>query len=456
LTSNPTARSEPVEPPRALGFWSAAALVVGHTIGVGIFLTPAQLVGALASPAATLGLLIATGGLVLAGALTFGELASRYPQAGGLYVYLRRAWGERTAFLYGWLCLLVMDPGVTAALVLGLTPYLVALSPALAGHERAVGVGLIWALALANMAGLRPSSRFLNGLTAVKAISLAGFVAAAFGIGRGSWAHFSPFWERRAGAPPATEALALAVIGAFYSFGGFWEASRVAGEVRNPSRTLPRALAAGVLAVTAAYVLTTLAFIYLVPPSEAATPSDFARRAGTALLGPSGPPALAAVVILSVLASAMALLLMAPRLYLAMSRDGLFPDALARLDRRTGSPARATALLAAIATLYVLSGTFPQIVALFLCPTLLLVALAAAALFAIRRTEAAGASFRAPGFPATPALFVLLLLAVVGLTAVARPIPALAGFALVLLGLPAHRALEARRRRREMLKGDSR
>jgi APA family basic amino acid/polyamine antiporter len=152
----------------------------------------------------------------------------------------------------------------------------------------------------------------------------------------------------------------------------------------------------------------------------------------------------------------MALLLMAPRLYLAMSLDGLFPDALAKLDPRTGSPTRATALLAAIATLYVLSGTFPQIVALFLCPTLLFVALAAAALFPIRRTETAGASFRAPGYPATPALFVLLLLAVVGLTAVARPIPALAGFALVLLGLPAHRGLEARRRQREMLKGDRR
>jgi APA family basic amino acid/polyamine antiporter len=152
----------------------------------------------------------------------------------------------------------------------------------------------------------------------------------------------------------------------------------------------------------------------------------------------------------------MALLLMAPRLYLAMSRDELFPDALAKLDPRTGAPARATALLAAIATLYVLSGTFPQIVALFLCPTLVFIALAAAALFPIRRTETAGASFRAPGFPATPALFVLLLLAVVGLTAVARPIPALAGFALVLLGLPAHRALEARRSRKEAHKGEPR
>ncbi len=433
------------EPLRALGLWSATALVVGHTIGVGIFLTPAELLGALASPGLTLLLWLACGGLVLAGALTFGELASRYPQPGGAYVYLRRGWGERAAFLYGWQCLLVMDPGVTAALVLGLAPYFVALWPAAAGHERAIGVALVWALALVNMAGVRPSSRLLNGLTAFKVLFLAAFVAAALTIGKGSWSHFAPFVARRPGAPPLSEALGLGLIGAFYSFGGFWEASRVAGEIRDPSRTLPRALALGVSAVTLAYILTTVAFLYLVAPERAVTPDDFARRAGEALLGRAGPPALAAVVVLSVVASALALLLMAPRLYLAMSRDGLFPQGVARLDPRTQAPARATALLAAIASVFVLSGTFPQVVALFLCPTLVFIALAAGAIFVARRRGGAVPPFRAPGFPAAPALFILFLLAVVLLAAIARPIPALAGFGLVLLGLPAHRILEKRR-----------
>ena len=108
--------------PRPLGVWSATALVVGHTIGVGIFLTPAELIGALASPALTFGLWLTCGALVLAGAFAFGELASRYPQAGGGYVYLREAWGEPVAFLYGWQCLLIMDPGITAALALGSRP----------------------------------------------------------------------------------------------------------------------------------------------------------------------------------------------------------------------------------------------------------------------------------------------------------------------------------------------
>ncbi len=430
--------------PRVLGFWSATALVVGHTIGVGIFLTPAELIGALASPALTLGLWLACGALVLAGAFTFGELASRFPLAGGPYVYLREAWGERVAFLYGWQSLLVMDPGVTAALALGLSQYLVLLWPGASGQERWLAVGTIWALALVNMAGLRLSSRVINLMTAVKVGALAAIVLGALAIGSGSWLHFVPFVARRPGAPPIAEALALGLLGAFYSFGGFWEASRVAGEMRDPRRQLPRALALGVTVVTLIYLTTTLAFVYLVPPEQAGSASEFARRFGEALLGPSGPRSLAAVVVLSVVASAMALLLMAPRVYIAMSRDGLFLTALASLHPVTKAPVRATALLAAIASVFVLTGTFQQIVAFFLCTTLVFIALAAAGLFRFRRRESDAAGFRAPGYPVTAALFVAFILAVVALAVHARPLQAFAGFALVLTGLPAYRLLHKR------------
>src|SRR5262249_53978321 len=154
----------------------------GHTIGVGIFLTPSQLIGALASPGWTVLLWLVCGALVLAGALTFGELASRYPEAGGLYVYLRAAWGSRVAFLYGWQSVLIMDPGVTAALAIGLAPYVVAVWPAAAGRERWLALGTIWILALVDMAGLRLSSRALNLLTAFKVTTLLGVVAAAFTV----------------------------------------------------------------------------------------------------------------------------------------------------------------------------------------------------------------------------------------------------------------------------------
>jgi APA family basic amino acid/polyamine antiporter len=428
----------------ALGLWSATALVIGHTIGVGVFLTPAQLIGALASPALTFGLWIACGALVLAGAFTFGELAARYPQAGGPYVYLRQAWGERIAFLYGWQCLLIMDPGITAALALGLSQYLVVLWPAAAGSERWLALGTVWALALVNMAGLRLSARMLNLLTAVKAAALAAVVITALTIGAGSWSHFTPFAARRPGAPGIGEALALGLIGAFYSFGGFWEASRVAGEMRDPRRQLPRALAIGVTAVTLAYLATTAAFVYLVPVEQATSAASFARRAGEAMLGARGPAALAAVVVLSAAASAMALLLMAPQLYLAMSRDGVFPGALAVVRPVTKAPARATGLLAAIASAFVLTGSFPQIVAFFMCTTLCFIALAAAGLFVLRRREPGRDAYRCPGYPATPALFVLFLFAVILSVALARPFQAVAGFGLVLIGLPAYRVLKAR------------
>lgn len=427
---------------RTLGLWSTTSLVVGHTLAVGIFLTPAEMVGALASPALTLGLWLACGAIVLAGALTFGELAARYPQAGGPYVYLREGWGERIAFLYGWQSLLVMDPGLTAALATGLSQYLVVLWPIAAGSEELLAVVAVWTLTLLNMSGLTFSARVLGLLTVLKLLALAAIVLTAFVFGDGNWSHFVPFAARRPGAPSLDEALALGLVGTFFSFGGFWEASRVAGEVREPGRNLPLALALGVGCVTLAYVVTTVAFMYLVPPEQATSAVEFARRAGEAMLGDTGPPMLAAVVVVSVAASVMALLIMAPRLYVAMSRDGLFPPALAAVRPGTQTPAGAMVLLACLASVYVLAGTFEQIVAFFLCTTLGFIALAAAALFVVRQREPGVMAFRSPGYPGGPALFVLLIVAVVGLVAVARPVQALAGFALVLLGLPAYRMLQ--------------
>ena len=212
--------------------------------------------------------------------------------------------------------------------------------------------------------------------------------------------------------------------------------------MRDPRRTLPRALVLGVLSVTAIYVMTTLAFIYLVPPTAATSASEFARRVGEALLGPAGPSVLATIVVLSVVASAMAMIMVAPRLYEAMSRDGLFPAAVAARHPVTGAPVRATAVLASLATVFVLLGTFEQIAAFFMCTTLGFVALAAAAVFVLRPTRAGTrAPFRAPGYPLTPALFVFLVLAVVTLVAINRPFQAFAGLALVLLGLPLSRLL---------------
>jgi APA family basic amino acid/polyamine antiporter len=432
--------SDPGTPPTArLGLWPATALVVGHTIAVGIFLTPAEVIGAVASPILTVGLWAACGTLVLAGAFTFGELASRFPLGGGPYIYLREGWGDRVAFLYGWQSVLVMDPGVTAALASGLSDYGVLLWPSAAGAERGLALAVIWTLAIVSMAGITVSARVLEIVTGVKVLAFAVVVVMAFAAGTGSWSHFEPLAGRQASTVPLGEAIALGLVSVFFSFGGFWEASRVTAEVDDPRRTMPKALAAGVACVTLIYTAMTIAFVYLVPVRQVTTASEFARRAGEAMLGPPGPAALAAIVVLSASASALALLIMAPRLYVAMGRDGLFPSSLSSLNRVTQSPVRATALLAALASVFVSMGTFQQIVPFFMCTTLGFVALAAAALIVVRRRPQADPPFQAPGYPFTTLLFVMLVLAVVGLVAINRPREAIAGFAIVLLGLPAYR-----------------
>lgn len=428
----------PAPPGGGLGTGAAVALVVGYTIAVGIFLTPAEVIGGVASPAVIFALWLVCGGLVLAGALTFGELATRYPEAGGPYVFLREAWGDRAAFLYGWQALLVMDPGVTAALATGLSQYLVVAWPAAQGQERWLAVGVIWALAAVGMIGLRPSVRVLGALTALKVVVLVAVVVFAFLRGDGSWSNLTPFVADRAGAPPLGPALAAGFVGVFFSFGGFWEASRIAGEVRDRSRTLPIALAVGVTAVTAIYMATTLAFLYLVPVEGVTTATEFARLAGEAMFGPSGPVVLAAVVVLSVTASMAALFIMVPRVYVAMERDRVLPRALVSGGDPGGTPVRAVALLATLASLYVFAGTFEQIVAFFICIALVFVAAAASGLFVVRRRDPEGAGFRCPGYPVTPALFVLLMAAVILLVALNRPLQATLGLALVLLGLPVH------------------
>lgn len=433
-------------PVRELGLWSATGLVVAHAIGVGIFLTPAGLIGALASPALTLGLWLVCGALVLVGAFTFGELASRYPHAGGLYIYLREAWGARVAFLYGWQALLIMDPGVTAALTTGASQYLIVLWPAAKGSESAIAIGTIWILAALNMLGLRFSAGVFSIMAGFKLLALAAIVLLAFAVGDGHWANFAASDGARAGAPPLAEALALGLVSVFFSFAGFWEAGRIAGEVRHPERTLPLAFALGVGCLTLVYVATTAAFIYLVPANQTTSASVFAGLAGEAMLGAAGPRILAAVVVLSVVASAMALFMMAPQLYVAMSRDGLFPAALASINPMTKAPVRATAVLAVLASGLVIVGTFDQIVSFLICTALGFIALAAAALIVVRGRAPHAGAFRAPGYPWTTALFVLLVAAVVSLVAINRPLQALAGFGIVALGWLAYGIFPSARR----------
>ena len=240
---------------RELGLTTTMLLVVGQVIAVGIFLTPAAMVRDLVAPVWVLAVWVLMGGMAVCGALVFGELASRYPQAGGVYVYLRQAWGPRVAFLYGWKCFLVMDPGLTAALAAGLTsylPYVVDVGPR---GQLGAGIAIIVGLALVNIAGVRLGVRVMALLSVAKLALLAFVILAGVLAPSGDWGHFVPLVHRPADAPPIVGALASAIVSAFFSFGGWWEAGRMAGEVRDAERILPRAFVGGLAIITSCYAL---------------------------------------------------------------------------------------------------------------------------------------------------------------------------------------------------------
>lgn len=429
---------------RSLGLASAVALIVGEVVGVGIFLTPADMAKSLGSPFWILVVWTLMGLMAATGALCYGELAARHPEAGGGYAYLREAYGRGAGFLYGWKSLVVMDPGLTAALAIGLASYARAVTGLGAGAQQALAVGAILSIAATNIAGARIGAGVLRALTALKLGLLAAIVLRAFGAGLGDWSHFTPFVAQRAGSPPLGGALAGGIVAAFFSFGGWWDMTKVAGEIRDPARTLPRALVLGVAIVTAMYVLTSAAFIYLVPIEAVASGEAFAAQAGTVLFGEAGGRILSAIVVVAVLSSLAGLMMAAPRVYFAMARDGVFPAGVAAVHPRFGTPARAIALQAVLASLLVFVGTFGQIIAYFIFVTVAFIGLTVAGLFVLRRRAPEAAGFRVPLFPLTPLVFLALVALLLVMLASQNPREAALGVLVMAAGWPIHRLLYGR------------
>jgi APA family basic amino acid/polyamine antiporter len=423
---------------RHLGVGAVTALVIGQVIAVGIFLTPASMARSLGSPAWLLVVWLVMGGMALTGALCYGELAARFPEAGGGYVYLREAYGSRVAFLYGWKCLLVMDPGITAALATGLASYAGYVAPLSVGARKAVAIAAIIALAMVSITGVRLGARLIEWLTALKIAALLFIAVTAVALGAGDWANFAPFVAQRAGSDPLPGALAPAFVGAFFAFGGWWEIGKLAGEARDPARTLPRALGIGASLVTLIYILSSAVFVYLVPIERVTSGETFAAQAGEALFGRAGGVVFAIIVIVAVLGSLLTLLMALPRVYFAMARDGVFVRQAAVVHPRFGTPARAIVIQAVLASVLVLSGSFAQIVSYFIFITVLFVGLTVASLFVLRRRHGAVAAYATPAFPLTPVIFLALTAALLILLAGHDPLQALLGVAIVALGAPVY------------------
>jgi APA family basic amino acid/polyamine antiporter len=429
---------------RQIGISTATALVVGEVIAVGIFLTPAGMAKSLGSPLWVLIVWLVMGAMAVCGALCYGELAARYPQAGGSYVYLREAYGRPVGFLYGWMALLVMDPGLTAALAVGAASYagyIFSLSPTVA---KVAAIAAIVLLAAINIRGLKLGAWLMRWLTVLKLGLLLFLLLWGFGFQLGNWSNFTPFVAQRTHSVPLLAALAGGMVAAFFSFGGWWDVTKLAGEVREPGRTLPRALLYGVLIVTLVYILTSAVFFYLVPLDAVTSGETFAAQAGEALFGRAGAQVFSVIVIVAVVGSLAAFMMSAPRVYFAMARDGLFIPAAASLHPQFGTPARAIALQAVLASLLVALGSFSQIISYFIFVVVVFIALTVAALFVLRRRQLEKPDYQTPGYPVTPAVFLLMVGVLLFLLGSNSPKQSFLGVGVVALGIPVYYLLFAR------------
>lgn len=421
---------------REIGLRTATALIVGEIIAVGIFLTPAGMAKGLGSPVLLLLVWVVVGALSLCGALCFGELAVRFPEAGGGYAYLREIYGPALAFLFGWMALLVMDPGLTAAIATGAASYVGYGFHLSVWENKIVAIVSIVILALVNIRGVKLGGLFVRWLTILKVGFLILLVLWAFVGGMGNWSNFVPFVAQRPGSKPLIEALALGVVGSFFSFAGWWDVTRLAGEIRDPARTMPRAFIYGISIVALVYISTSAAFVYLVPMQDVTDGQAFAAQVGEVLFGRTGALLFAFFVIVTVLGSLAAIIMSAPRVYFAMARDGLFFPAAAAIHPRFKTPARSIALQAILATLLVLTGSFEEIISYFFFVVLVFVGLMVFGLFLLRRRSSIQLDYSTPGYPFTPIVFLVLLVLMLFLLAAGQPKQSFMGVGVVLLGVP--------------------
>ncbi|MFN2431446.1 MAG: APC family permease [Gemmatimonadota bacterium] len=457
MTAGVPAALEPAPPPgptllRALGTRDGALITIGSIVGTGIFITTGDMARSLPHAELLLLVWLAGGLLTLAGALTYGELGALFPRAGGVYHFLKEAYGPVPGFLYGWACFLVIFSGGIAALAVGFGEYLGSFVPFFSGDNVLVAVGgdrgpwvvngrgvaaalAIVLLTAINAAGLREGAGVQNVLTAIKILLLVGL--AALGLLLPSAATGTPV-ESPASALTVS-AFGVAMIGALWAYDGWYNLPMLAGEMKEPARSLPRGLALGTAAVVLLYVLSNLFYLRALPMSAVAGNSRIAEAAGGAVLGAGGARLVSAAVVVSTFGCLAANILAGSRIYLAMARDGLFFRSLARIDPVHRVPARSLWAQSGVALVLALSGSYEQLYTYVTFAVVLFNAATGMALFVLRRTRAdLPRPYRAWGYPVVPALFVLATAGLVVNTLIERPVESGIGLALVALGLPAY------------------
>jgi APA family basic amino acid/polyamine antiporter len=432
--------------PRRLGFWTAIAVVIGDVIGSGIFRVPAAVATEVGSVPGIMLVWVLGGVITLCGALSLAELAAAMPKAGGVFVYLRETFGPGVAFLFGWTILLA-EPAASAAIALVFAEYLGRLVPLTPVGVRIVAAALILIVAAAGYRSVRGAGAIQGVATAAKVAAVLALVAAAFLLGDGNAGAFGD-----GAASTATSmrwsGVGLGLVAALWAYTAWHDLSFVAGEVRDPTRTLPRALVTGIGTVVLVYLAANAAYLYVLPFDTLRTSPLVASDTMVRVLGAAGAGAVAVMVMVSTLGALNGSILANPREFYAMATEGLLFPPLGRVHPRFGTPHVAITVYALLALVFVWSRSFEQLIESFVLGTWPWLALAVAAVMVLRRRRPdLVRPYRTPGYPMVPLVFIAGTLLVVGTSLVERPVTTLAGIGLTLLGVPLYLLQKAAGRR---------
>jgi APA family basic amino acid/polyamine antiporter len=427
---------------RKLGLFPLTNIVIANMIGAGIFTTSGLLMKDLHHPVVMLGLWLAGGLVALCGALSYGELGAAFPQAGGEYAFLSRLYHPVLGFLSGWVSFFVGFSAPIAASAIGFSEYLTRAFPGLLGGpagpvitKKVFAILIIAVFTFIHTRGLEAGARVQNALTGMKILLIVGLVAAGFAVGKGSFSHLAaaaPFRFDFAGLKTA----GLALMWIMFAYSGWNASAYVGSEVRDPSRNLPRSLLLGTGIVTLLYAALNLFYVYAIRPADMEGVIPIAGLAAGNLFGPAAETVLSLLISFALFSSLSAYLILGPRVYYSMARDGIFFKSIAYVDPKCAVPTRSIVLQGAIAAVMVLFGTFEQLLTYMGFSLGIFPLLAVLGVFKLRR--AGRSAVKLPGFPVAPALYLLVGAAILVLSFLERPKESLVAIATALVGIPVY------------------
>lgn len=445
----------PTEPTlrRALGLWASIAIVIGTAIGSGIFIVPAKMVRSVGSPSLVFGVWIFGGLLTMFGALTYAELSAALPDAGGEYVYLNAAYGPFWGFIYGWTQTWVAKSASIATLATGFFNYVAFFFPKLMlpfyavplpiGPEgkaleiqygQLLGIALILFLASINYLGVRVGGQVQIAVTAVKLGLIGALIIAGLTWGQGTFAHFS---DTIPANPGGVSGFFAALVAALWAYDGWNNAGMLGSEIENPQRNLPRALLVGTSLMIAIYLLTNLAYFYVLSGAEVGATPRVAAEAMQRVLGKSGASVVSIAAMISIFAALNGSILSGSRVPYAMARDGYFFRRMSPINPHFRTPGACIVLLGVVSSIILLSGRYDELATLVIFPSWILYGMTAASVIVLRvKRPEMNRPFRVPGYPVVPIFFVLVAIALLYSTLLNSPRESGIGLVLIIAGLP--------------------